>query len=50
MAVFSSSVLATFNKQNLAWQYGLVQQTDNEFTVTTGTHAQAKFMFAVGVN
>jgi hypothetical protein len=50
IVVFSSSVIATFAKSNINWQYALSQQTDNEFTVTTDTTGQSKFMFATGVS
>jgi hypothetical protein len=48
--IFSSSIIGTFKKETINWQYGLAQQTDLDFSVQVNTDSPAKFMFAVGVN
>jgi hypothetical protein len=50
IAVFSTSVINTLNKNNLNWNYNLVQETSQQFTITATTATPAKFMFAVGVS
>lgn len=48
--IFSNSIIGTFKKEKINWQYGLAQQTDLDFAVQVNTDSPAKFMFAIGVN
>jgi len=50
VAVFSTSIISTLNKSNINWNYNLVQETSQEFSIKATTASPTKFMFAVGVS
>lgn len=49
-SIFSASIINTFDKKVITWQYGLSQTITEELNITANSFIHPHFMFAVGVD
>ena len=49
LAIFTSVIIGTFDKQNIVWSLNTVEEEVDSFEVDTQISGQAKFMFAIAI-